>query len=65
MVKLFVEGIVSMVKLFGSKPSIFKVISTVLSFLPSLIQQAVDFSKADAQQKFDAFLGCLEQYTDT
>jgi len=65
MLKLFIDGIVSMVNLFGSKPSIFKVLSTVLSFLPSLIAQAIDFSKSDAAQKLDELLAGLDAYTGT
>jgi hypothetical protein len=65
MLKLFIDGIVSMVNLFGSKPSVFKVMSTVLSFLPSLVSQAIDFSKAGAKEKLDELLAGLDAYTGT
>ena len=63
MIKWFVSQIVTMVGLFGSKPSVFKILSTVLTFLPSLISQAIDFSKADAKGKVDELLEALDAYT--
>lgn len=65
MLKLFISSVVAMVKLFGEKPSILKVLGTVMSYLPSLIQQVIDFSKADAGERFDEFLEALDAYTGT
>jgi hypothetical protein len=39
--------------------------STVLSFLPSLVSQAIDFSKAGAKEKLDELLAGLDAYTGT
>ncbi len=65
MVKVFIDSIVAMVKLFGSKPSVLKVLGTVLTFLPSLIKQVIDFGAADAAGRFDEFLEALDGYTGT
>lgn len=63
MIKFFVDSVLSMVKLFGSKPNIMKVLGTVMTYLPSLVSQVIDFTKADAGEKFDQMLEALDSYT--
>ena len=63
MIKLFVDSIVGMVKLFGSKPNIMKVLGTVMTFLPSLVSQVINFKDANAGEKFDEMLEALDAYT--
>jgi hypothetical protein len=63
--KGFIDGVVGMVKLFGTKPSFFKILSTVLTALPGLIGLAIDFKSADARTKADEFLAGLDAYTGT
>jgi hypothetical protein len=65
MLKTFISGIVTLVGLFGSKPSFLKVMSAVMSVLPSLIQNVIDFKAANAEQKVDEFLTALDEYTGT
>lgn len=63
MLKFFVNSIVSLVKMFGSKPSITQVVTTVMSALPSLVSQVINFKSADAKAKFDEMLQGLDDYT--
>ena len=65
MLKSFIDGVLGMVKLFGNKPSFLRVISTVTTFLPSLISQVIDFKSADAKTRADEFLEGLDAYTGT
>jgi len=65
MLRMFVNSIVAMVKLFGEKPSVLKVLTTIMTYLPSLVQQVIDFKKADAGERFDEFLETLDAYTGT
>jgi hypothetical protein len=65
MVKTFIDGIVKMVGLLGSKPNFFKILTTVIQFLPGLIGSIIDLKSADAKTKVDEFLDALDQYTGT
>jgi hypothetical protein len=65
MLKPFIGAIAALVKLLGSKPSFLTVISTVLSVLPSLIKNVIDFKATNAKEKVDEFLAALDSYTGT
>lgn len=63
MIKFFVDSVLNMVKLFGPKPNIMKVLGTVMTYLPSLVSQVIDFKSADAGKRFDEMLEALDAYT--
>lgn len=63
MLKVFIDGIVGLVKLLGTKPKISDVLSWAFMALPALIGQVIDFTKADAKTKADEFLAALDSYT--
>ena len=65
MLQAFIDSIVTLVKLIGSKPNIFTIFSTVLTVLPNLIKTVIDFKAADAKEKVDEFLAALDAYTGT
>ena len=65
MLKGFIDGIVGLVKLFGSKPSFLTVITTVLSVIPGLVKSVVDLKATNAKEKVDEFLDALDAYTGT
>lgn len=62
MFQVFIDGVVKMIQLFGTKPSIWKIIGTVLGVLPGLLGSIVDFKAEDAKSKFDDFLAAFDAY---
>lgn len=62
MFQSFIDGVVKMIQLFGTKPSIWKIMSMVLTVIPSLLGSIVDFKAEDAKTKFDDFLGAFDAY---
>jgi hypothetical protein len=59
----FIQAIVSLVKVFKSKPKLSDVLTAVLSQLPSIVSNVIGFGGANTKEKFDDFLQTLDDYT--
>ncbi|MCX6826849.1 MAG: hypothetical protein NTV06_06260 [candidate division Zixibacteria bacterium] len=63
MLKNFISSIISMVKVFTSKPKISEILATVLTYLPDIVTKVIQFGGANTKEKFDDFLATLDAYT--
>ena len=62
MIQTFIDAIVSLIQMVGTKPNIWKIMSTVLMVLPNLLKTVCDFTATDAKAKFDDFLSAFDAY---
>ena len=62
MIETFINSIVALIQMVGTKPNIWKIMSTVLMVLPNLLKTIVDFKDTNAKAKFDEFLAAFEAY---
>lgn len=63
MLKSFIDSIISMAKVFTSKPKLSDILNAVLTNLPTMIGNVIKFGGANTKEKFDDFLNTLDSYT--